>query len=258
MNPCENEFRPSIDRHFSRKLSRPREARLRAHLPTCSTCRAYYEGQQLIEKLDPRGGHPRERLAAALGLPAVRNRPALGWRFPAVVLAGGMACVLLVAKIRSSGEEFVARGPMTALPSAGLDVAVYRMKNPHESERVGEHVLARDELAFSYRNENGKAFLMVFAVDAAGRVAWYHPAWTDPASNPKAVPITKQIGFKELPEAIRIPLQGDRITLHALFMDRPLDVRSVEQRVAKVGTAADLAAPAAGEIDRTLVLKVIP
>lgn len=258
MNACENEFHPSIDRHFARKLSRAREARLRAHLPTCSACRAYYEGQQLVEKLDPSGGNPRDRLAAALGLPALASSPPLRWRLAAVVLVGAVACVLLLAKTRAPGDDFIARGTVTGLPSAGLDVAVYRMKNPRESERVGERVLARDELAFSYRNEVGKAFLMIFAVDVAGRVTWYHPAWTEPSSNPEAVPITKQIGFKELPEAIRNPLQGDKITLHALFMDRALDVRSVEQRVANAGSIAKLADPAAGEIDRTLVLKVIP
>jgi hypothetical protein len=258
MNACEKEFHPSIDRHFARKLSRSREARLRAHLPTCTSCRAYYQGQQLAEKLDPRGDNPRERLAAALGLPAPGKNLALRWRLAAVVLVGATACVLLLAKALPPHEAFIARGASTGLPSAGLEVAVYRMKSPHEAERVGEHVLAQDELAFAYRNESGKPFLMIFAVDTAGRVAWYHPAWTEPSSNPKAVAITKQVGFKELPEAVRQPLQGDTITLHALFMDRPLDVRSVEQRVANVGSSAGLADPAAGEIDRTLVLKVLP
>ena len=261
-NACENEFHASIDRHFARKLSRSREVRLRAHLPTCSSCRAYYEGQQMIERLDPRGCNPRERLAAALGVPAFTKRPAVRRYFAAAALAGGMACLLLLAKMRTSNEDFTARGRVADHAPAGLEVAVYRMKTPREPERVGEQVLARDELAFSYRNESGKAFLMIFAVDGVGRVAWYHPAWTEPSANPKAVPITKQIGFKELPEAIRIPLQGDTITLHSLFMDRALDVRSVEQRVAKMvskgGGSSGLADAAAGEIDRTLVLKVIP
>jgi hypothetical protein len=111
-------------------------------------------------------------------------------------------------------------------------------------------------LAFAYRNERGKAFLMIFAVDAAGRVAWYHPGWTDAASNPKAIPITRQVGFKELPEAVRQPLQEDRIVLHALFMDSAVDVRSIEARVARAAPLADVADAAAGEIDRKLLLAV--
>jgi len=65
-------------------------------------------------------------------------------------------------------------------------------------------------------------------------------------------------GFKELPEAVRQPLQGGRVALHALFMDSALDVRSIEERAARGAPLADMADPAAGEIDRKLVLAVTP
>ena len=110
-------------------------------------------------------------------------------------------------------------------------------------------------MAFAYRNEMGKAFLMIFAIDGAGHLAWYHPAWTDPADNPTAVPITKQIGFKELPEAVRHSLQGRSLTVHALFMDKALDVRTVEARAARGEIAADADA---GEVLRAMVFEVRP
>jgi hypothetical protein len=96
---------------------------------------------------------------------------------------------------------------------------------------------------------------MIFAIDGAGHVAWYHPAWTDPADNPRAVPITKQVGFMELPEAVRHSLQGPSLTVHALFMDKALDVRAVEARAERGEFAADADA---GEVLRTMVFEVRP
>ncbi len=57
---------------------------------------------------------------------------------------------------------------------------------------------------------------------------------------------------------MRQPLQGGRVALHALFMDSALDVRSIEERAARGAPLADMADPAAGEIDRKLVLAVTP
>jgi hypothetical protein len=136
-----------------------------------------------------------------------------------------------------------------------LEIAVFRVKGERESMRVNDEVSPSDELAFAYRNELGKAYLMIFALDGAGQVVWYHPAWTDPADNPRAVPITRQVGFKELPEAVRHPLPGPSLTVHALFMDKALDVRAVEDRVARGDFAAEASA---GEVLRTLVFEVRP
>ena len=260
MNTCEKSHRRLIDAYFAGGLSQSQETRLRAHLPDCPSCREIYQSYLIAEQLDPRGSNPRARLATALGLPAGsmstwrRRGSRLGLGMMA--LAGAAGIVLFVTRAPTSQNDFVSRGSLTGSPSLDLDVAVFRVQGDRESERVRDQVSARDELAFAYRNERGKPFLMIFAVDAAGRVAWYHPGWTDAASNPKAIPITRQVGFKELPEAVRQPLQGDRIALHALFMDSAVDVRSIEERVARAAPLADVADAAAGEIDRKLLLAV--
>ena len=260
MNICEKSHRRLIDMHFAGGLSQSQETRLRAHLPDCPSCREIYESFLIAEQLDPRGSNPRARMALALGLSAASTSTGLrrGSRLGLgmLALAGAAGIVLLVTRAPTSQNDFVSRGSLTASPSSDPDVAVYRLKGDRESERVRDQVSARDELAFAYRNERGKAFLMIFAVDATGRVAWYHPGWTDAASNPTAIPITRQVGFKELPEAVRQPLQGDRIALHALFMDSAVDVRSIEERVARAAPLADVADAAAGEIDRKLLLAV--
>jgi hypothetical protein len=249
-----------IDAHFAGGLSRSHETRLRAHLPDCPSCREIYDAYLMAEQLDPKGSNPRARLAFALGLPAARGSTRFGrgsrLGLGILALAGAAGIVLFLTRAPTSQNDFVSRGSLTGSPSLDLDVAVFRVQGDRDSERVRDRVSARDELAFAYRNERGKAFLMIFAVDATGRVAWYHPGWTDAASNPTAIPITRQVGFKELPEAVRQPLQGDRIVLHALFMDSAVDVRSIEERVARAAPLADVADAAAGEIDRKLLLAV--
>jgi hypothetical protein len=260
MNTCEKSHRRLIDAHFAGGLSRSHETRLRAHLPDCPSCREIYDAYLMAEQLDPKGSNPRARLAFALGLPAARGSTRFGrgsrLGLGILALAGAAGIVLFLTRAPTSQNDFVSRGSLTGSPSLDLDVAVFRVQGDRDSERVRDRVSARDELAFAYRNERGKAFLMIFAVDATGRVAWYHPGWTDAASNPTAIPITRQVGFKELPEAVRQPLQGDRIVLHALFMDSAVDVRSIEERVARAAPLADVADAAAGEIDRKLLLAV--
>jgi hypothetical protein len=260
MNTCEESHRWLIDAHFAGGLSQSQETRLRAHLPDCPYCREIYQSYLIAEQLDPGGSSPRARLAAALGLSAASTSTGLrrGSRLGLgmLALAGAAGIVLFVTRAPTSQDDFVSRGSVTGSPSSDLDVAVFRVHGDRDSERVRDRVSARDELAFAYRNERGKAFLMIFAVDATGRVVWYHPGWTDAASNPTAIPITRQVGFKELPEAVRQPLQGDLIVLHALFMDSAVDVRSIEERVARAAPLADVANAAAGEIDRKLLLAV--
>ncbi len=132
---------------------------------------------------------------------------------------------------------------------------MFRIDRHGESTRATSTIAADDELAFAYRNEVGKAFLMIFAVDGQGEILWYHPAWTRASDNPGALPISKQLGFKELPEAVRHRLQGPSLTVYALFMDSPLDVRTVESRVTPHGF---LPRADAGELLRTVVLEVRP
>jgi hypothetical protein len=251
MNSEHETLRALVDQHFTVGLPADREARLRAHLPTCPTCRAAYEAYQIAERLDPSAVPARERLARSLGFGAdTRGRTRLsGWRGATLAMVGAAVLLLVVVgPLPGAGSRPVARGGRVDGAGA-LEVAAFRIHGGSQSARIEHTVSPDDELAFAYRNEVAKAFLMIFALDGDGRVHWYHPAWTNPADNPKAVPITTQVGFKELPEAIRQPLRGPRLVVYSLFMDQPLDVRTVEARIA-AGTAADgfVANPSAGEV----------
>jgi len=257
MNSEHERLRALVDEHFTVGLPADREARLRAHLPTCPTCRTAYEAYQIAERLDPAAPPARERLARSLGLGAnTRGRPrASTWAGTALAMAG--AAILLFTWGRpftARGSDPVARGGRVD-GAAALEVAAFRIHGGGQSTPIAHTVSPDDELAFAYRNEVAKAFLMIFAIDGDGRVLWYHPAWTNPADNPQAVPITKQVGFKELPEAIRQPLRGPRLVLYSLFMDQPLDVRTVEGRIAAGGFVANASA---GEVLNRVEWEVQP
>jgi len=249
-------LRTLVDQHFMVGLPADREARLRAHLPTCPTCRAAYEAYQIAERLDPAALPARERLARSLGLgPDTRGRARLStWTGTALAMVGAAALLFAWGRPFMAGRsDPVARGGRVE-GAAALEVAAFRIRGG-DSTPIAHSVSADDELAFAYRNEVAKAFLMIFAVDGDGRVLWYHPAWTNPADNPQAVPITTQVGFKELPEAIRQPLRGPRLVLYSLFMDRPLDVRTVEGRIAAGGFVANTSA---GEVLNKVEWEVQP
>jgi hypothetical protein len=257
MSTHHDDLRRLVNGHFTEGLRPADEARLRDHLPTCANCRETYESYQAAERLAPTAPGPRERLATALGLPGNAKSPArqsVRWILGTASMVGAAALLLVVTASTHPSHEIASRGKGIE-HAESLEVAVFRVKGERESMRVNDVISPRDELAFAYRNELGKDFLMIFAIDGTGRLMWYHPAWTDPADNPTAVPITKQVGFKELPEAVRHPLQGTSLKVHALFMDKAIDVRAVEARVVHGEFAADADA---GEILRTMVFEVRP
>jgi hypothetical protein len=248
-------LRGLIHGHFSSGLAPADEARLRDHLLDCMECRRIYECHQMAEKLDPAARSPRERLAHAFGISSVTSRFLPRRRSLVVASLAVVGAVALTLMVNSHGGDGIAPRGSAPLKAAAVDLAVFRINGQGESTRVRDAVSAHDELAFAYRNEVGKAFLMIFAVDSQNRVVWYHPAWTNSEDNPQALAITTQVGFKELPEAVRHPVWGPSLTVYALFMDTSLNVRAVETRVAN---GAFLAQAEAGEILHVLPLKVLP
>jgi len=112
--PSEHEsLRALVDEHFTGGLPADREARLRAHLPTCPSCRIAYEAYQIAECLDPAAVPARERLARSLGFGAdTRGRTRLaGWTGATLVMAGAAALFLLVGgPFPGAGSQPVARG----------------------------------------------------------------------------------------------------------------------------------------------------
>lgn len=229
-----------VDAHFAGSIRPAQEQRMRQHLPDCPACRRRYERQLLLAELDPSAPDAKTRLARGLGLRL--SRPLPSWlpslRLPAVGMALATAaavCLLLVLPRGTSATEegFTARGGGRLPAEEAPTMLVYRLTPDGGSEPLAQTLAPRDELAFAYRNPEGHPFLMVFGEDEHGHVFWYHPSWNDAARNPSAVPVAPSADMVELPEAISQNLDGQELTLHAVFMDSPWTVRQMEAWLAQ-------------------------
>ena len=219
MNGCLERAR--VDRHFAGVISAPEERVLRAHLLDCDTCRAYYGRQHLLARLDPTAMSAEERLGRALGIRA--RTPA--WPYVASVVALA-ACALLWLRPPSATDGFASRGEEAAQPASR--VLVYQATERGTPVRAGSSLGRRDELAFAYENGAGKPRLMVFGTDEHAHVYWFYPEWIRPEDNPVAIPVATDGGRHELDEAITQHLDGNRLDIHALFVDGALSVQEVE------------------------------
>jgi hypothetical protein len=217
-----------VDRHFGRGLGRRRERALREHLPACAACRSRYERQLLLAELDPRRPDAQVRLGRALGIhrPAIRAR---AWG-PGLAVAAAVAIGLVWWAARPRLPEtatFAARGA----GDGASRVAIYRVRPGAPPAIVEDAIDAADELAFAYENPAGWRYLMIFGVDEHRHVYWYHPAWLDPSDDPGAIPVEGSPVRRELPEAIRHALDGDRLRVYAVFSAAPPTVREIEAAV---------------------------
>lgn len=234
--------RQLVDDHFANRTDAVAEQAMREELARCPECTAWYERHLLFGQLTGTDA-PRDRLMRAHGLRGTSVR----WtRFlvPALVASAAVVLAVVVLPRRSTDDAFTPRG--AGIHDVALDLFQVTATG---STRVGASVSAHDALAFSYQNGAGKKWLMVYAVDAAGRVYWYHPAWEDAALTPQAVAIEPGATWHELPDAVTQPLPVGRLELHALFLDDRLNVKDVE---------AALGQPVKGALDVVRVLEVRP
>jgi hypothetical protein len=231
-----------VDGHFAGTISPRGERRLWRHLPGCGRCRERYRAYALIESMDPHGEvQARTRLGRMLfAAPGRRVGPA-----PVVMgsLAAALAGLMLVVALRPEGVvdggAFMARGVGGGPAGPSPSLTLYRVPAGGKPERAGSVVHAGEALAFAYGNPQtgdrpAARYLMVFAHDAAGRVFWYWPAWTDPAAPPRALPIAPTAADQgtELGESVRQPLAPGKLTVVGLFCARELDVVTVEAALA--------------------------
>ena len=99
---------------------------------------------------------------------------------------------------------------------------------------AGDEIRPDSALVFSYINIGPKPFryLMIFGVDERGECYWYHPAYEDASTNPRAVEIRRGEADVVLAERIEHSLPKGRYVIHAVFMNEARTVAEVEQRLA--------------------------
>lgn len=243
-------FRSLVDRHFAAAIAPRDEHALRSHLLACASCHAHYQCYLLLARLDRRIPSAEDRLARGLGLS--RRRP---WARP-MAIALGLAAVLVVLQLRQAAPlqtagapDYAARGG--AIADSDPALYVYRISDGRPQPVLGGAIRGSDELAFAYRNRASWARLLVYAVDEAGRVYWYHPEWSDASTAPVAVAIDGGPERHELAEAIAQPLPPGRLQIHAIFTDEAVDVRAIERGVRPARRAERvIALEVAGEVGR--------
>ncbi|HWZ87627.1 MAG TPA: hypothetical protein VNW92_02220 [Polyangiaceae bacterium] len=241
--------RADIDAHFAGRGAPERERELRAHCSSCAECRGYYERHLLLSELDPAALGVRERLGRGLGL---TSRPHFLRAAQVLVVAAAAAgCFAWLGPRHSAlDSDFRARGAPSA-PRAGLQI--YRMGGDGGTEAAPRSIKASDELAFAYENAGGYPYLLVFGVDEHRHVYWYHPAWSDAATDPVAISVRSGPQVEELPEAVSQTLDGRSLQIVAVFTRSPLGVRAVERELAKIGNGA-LVSGLSGALDGALVV----
>ncbi len=226
--PCAQ--RRLVDLHFEGRIQPDEERALREHLPGCEACRAYYERHMLLARLDPAGRPMEQRLARGLGLSAPRpDNGRKAWLLAGSgALAAAAAAVLfsLVLRAPDPDDGFSPRGGGTEAPAT--EVRVYALPQGSEAKPVGDAISAHDELAFAYRSRSPYTRLMIFGVDEQNNVYWFHPAYTDPAKDPEAIPIQADGKLHELKEAVGHDYKGKSLRIVALLASQPLRVKHVE------------------------------
>jgi hypothetical protein len=211
--------RALVDSHFRGEISPNDERRMRSHLTDCAPCKSHYRRRQILAQLDPEAPSPEERLARGLELGAKPSK--LLW--PMLVSALACAAALIFVLRAPTDDGFRARGSI----DASSTISVYRVSDRTLLSTSGSF-RRDDELAFTYDNASHKPYMMIFGVDEGDRVYWFYPAWTDESENPMAVKTDPGRGTVALPEAIKHPFQGSKLTVHGLFLETPQTVRDVE------------------------------
>ncbi|HEX2660708.1 MAG TPA: hypothetical protein VHU40_20650 [Polyangia bacterium] len=238
--------------HFQGRIQPADETALRAHLPTCASCRDRYDRHALFAKLVPGQPNASVRLARGLGLapePPARRAWRLAVPIPALAVAAALLFALGTLRRSDDRAGFASRGAVAAAPA----LWVYRVPAQGAPQAIGGTVHADDELAFAYSNPGGDAFALVFAVDEARRVFWFHPGWAAGEPAPRAVAVRSGSGPHELSAAIRHPLHAGPLAIYGWFTSEPTDVAAVEQAVKTAARFDGLTTPAGAQLARVLV-----
>jgi hypothetical protein len=203
------------------------------------------------EDLDDVDLVPQVRQAiAALPAPAPRHRQL--WPFLAAAAALLVTTSSLVAGgLLSDRESASAEDPEFRVKSAQgpasparadsdrwVGVTAYRVAADAAEappRRVSGRMRRGDGLLFSFDNLGPApfAYLMIFAVDGAGEVYWFHPAYEDASADPASIAIGQRgQSAVELPELVHHDYPAGGLAIYGLFTRAPVPVSAVENALA--------------------------
>lgn len=167
------------------------------------------------------------------------------------LLAAGVACVaaaiIIPIWISSSrpnddgGFRIKSAAPLERFPQdRWVGIKAYRLGKAGKVHRISKTIRFDDELLFSYNNAKQGSFthLMIFAVNKAGNVFWFYPAYEHVDTNPAAIEVKSGATDQELPTKIQHNLSPGPLYIYGLFLHEPMTVRRIEALVAKLHRSA--------------------
>jgi hypothetical protein len=149
------------------------------------------------------------------------------------------AAVVLLLQPAPGDDGFRRKGAAAALdPDRWVGIQVMRAGAPPEPVAPGGYV-GSTGLQISYTNLGPQpyAFLMVFAIDADGRVLWFYPAYERAGTDPAAIAIEAGAADRLLPDVVEHDLAPGRLVLCGLFLRHALTVGRVEAAIAGLAPA---------------------
>jgi len=184
----------------------------------------------------------RQAIAAA-PLPPRRVRTG-GW----VRAGGAAACAAIVVGIAvmwgsssrhpAEPDEFRGKSAASAVEDRWVRIDVFRVGSAGAAEplEAGGALRSGDGLVFRYTNSGREPFgyLMVLAVDAAGEVRWYYPAYETAGDNPSSLVIQPGGVGVALPDAVHHELGPGPLVIYGLFSRGPLRVLEIERRLGEL------------------------
>ncbi|HET6344647.1 MAG TPA: sigma-70 family RNA polymerase sigma factor [Myxococcota bacterium] len=173
------------------------------------------------------------RLAIPLGTLKSRHAAALS-RLRKAMLTGTMLVVGVMGAALALQES---ERPTLQARDGGLrdqerwtGITVYSVDGTGELQTLDGMMHVDDALAVAYVNHGLPPFpyLYVYAVDGAGQMYWYYPAY-EVGDDPEGRRIEHALAPRLLHEQIRHGLRAGPLTLHALFTQRALHVSDIER-----------------------------
>lgn len=170
---------------------------------------------------------------------APRRVPALRAWLGALSIAGLAAAFALVARAPHAAEFRAKSAAPYRANAPQASVQLHRLRDRARPEPAPLVLRPRERLLFSYVNRGARpfAYLMVFAVDAAGQVRWFEPAYVQQGTDPEAMRIQSQERAQLIPDVIEQAFAPGALVIYALFTHAPLRVSTVEGWLATQGNA---------------------
>jgi hypothetical protein len=221
------------------EVTENRAIELRQHLAGCPACaREARAGEDLVARLAapvPGVPSPRavervmRRVAAEPSAPSRRRSWRLAFPAGALALAAAAGWILVALIHRPDPPAFLPRGAPAAWERK-VGVEIWTLEKPPRRLAEGLAVSPATEYVATYRNlTGGAAYLLAFALDAAGEVHWLYPAFLDASADPPSSPLAPSASAT-LPDSIELDgVAPGELRLFTIVSPTPLSVSQIER-----------------------------